>query len=582
MLLPPRTHPEPLKERRSQGHLRAPMSSSDKSSPTSSTFDVPTSYAPSDASDANKMSTSLFINLTQTAGQGYPVTELIKYLIEAIGHDVVTFQRNTQVSYRLVDRVRNICDKINDLIAKLEEEDSWDNYDKFSEAIDPLEDLLFQLTTLSEDEASHYLADATALDNSIISANKWEANRKELREALEKLRTETKFTCLFPDADEDEEKEEIDSAAKHDDNTFYAEVVQHIKDFDIPPTARGAVPGLITEVTTRFESLQTKLHAGEASDGLTVLTIKSAMILHGAMGVAGVANVDQEWKYHLWSEAVWKAAEALLQRMVDLAEDDEDEYTEIDTEYKAFIELLRNTPGVELPESFNSLMKHASKTRRPYLAQALALVALCRSLAKEFDKSEKKTRKNVYSLEDAIEGTLTALQAGVDAVTQINLFNLDDFETHAATSSYVDAKDKVKTAFTDFGLATEWTAKEKTFAAAVKADKDRLTALNQKITARPARDPNATSTLIQVNVKVTDKTKTINNAISLSTDPKTRLRAVLYEVSKSLSAPEATRALSGGAFTQEAADGTATPHGLQKTVSELASGQTCELTLVIP
>jgi hypothetical protein len=86
------------------------------------------------------MSYTLFQSLTHLENQVFPATESIKQLIETIARDVVRFRRNTQISYHLVDRARSTCDAINALIRKVDEEDDWDSYDKFTEAVDLLEE----------------------------------------------------------------------------------------------------------------------------------------------------------------------------------------------------------------------------------------------------------------------------------------------------------------------------------------------------------------------------------------------------------------------------------------------------------
>lgn len=58
-----------------------------------------------------------------------------------MGRDVVSFQRNTQVSYMVVERARDIVKEINGLIAKVENSIAvdWNSFEKFTTAIDPLE-----------------------------------------------------------------------------------------------------------------------------------------------------------------------------------------------------------------------------------------------------------------------------------------------------------------------------------------------------------------------------------------------------------------------------------------------------------
>jgi hypothetical protein len=86
------------------------------------------------------MSYTLFRSLTHLENPVFPATESIRQLIETIARDVVRFRRNTQISYHFVDRARSVCDVINALIQRVDEEDDWDSYDKFTEAIDVLEE----------------------------------------------------------------------------------------------------------------------------------------------------------------------------------------------------------------------------------------------------------------------------------------------------------------------------------------------------------------------------------------------------------------------------------------------------------
>ena len=78
--------------------------------------------------------------LTKPTTDGYPATEVIKFLLEVVGRDVVSFRRNAQVSYMLVDRARDICDAINTHIKKTEAGTDWASFEKFSDAIDPAEE----------------------------------------------------------------------------------------------------------------------------------------------------------------------------------------------------------------------------------------------------------------------------------------------------------------------------------------------------------------------------------------------------------------------------------------------------------
>ncbi len=95
------------------------------------------------------MSYTLYRSLTHIPEPHFPASESIKQLIETIGRDVVRFRRNTQISYNFVDKARISCQKINQLIQVVDDNEDWDSYDKFTEAIDLLEECVQDLPTTS-------------------------------------------------------------------------------------------------------------------------------------------------------------------------------------------------------------------------------------------------------------------------------------------------------------------------------------------------------------------------------------------------------------------------------------------------
>jgi len=81
------------------------------------------------------------LSLTDLGSDGPSATEAVKYLVQAVGRDVVTFRRNTQVSFMVVERAREIVKAINEYIVKVENSTTgdWDSFEKFTVAIEPLE-----------------------------------------------------------------------------------------------------------------------------------------------------------------------------------------------------------------------------------------------------------------------------------------------------------------------------------------------------------------------------------------------------------------------------------------------------------
>jgi hypothetical protein len=82
------------------------------------------------------------LSLTDLGIGGPGATESVKYLVQAVGRDVVSFRRNTHVSYMAVERAREIIKSINEYIAKVEDSETgdWDSFEKFTMAIEPLEE----------------------------------------------------------------------------------------------------------------------------------------------------------------------------------------------------------------------------------------------------------------------------------------------------------------------------------------------------------------------------------------------------------------------------------------------------------
>ncbi len=82
------------------------------------------------------------LSLTDLGSGGSAATEAAQYLVQAVGRDVVSFRRNTQVSYMVVERARDIVKAINEYIAKVESSATgdWDSFEKFTVAIVPLEE----------------------------------------------------------------------------------------------------------------------------------------------------------------------------------------------------------------------------------------------------------------------------------------------------------------------------------------------------------------------------------------------------------------------------------------------------------
>jgi len=75
---------------------------------------------------------------------------------------------------------------------------------------------------------------------------------------------------------------------------------------------------------------------------------------------------------------------------------------------------LQTIPDAPLPLSYTQLMKQVGRIRRPYYAQAVAVISLCRFLARHYEclTNDQRTATNLEPLEECVVDPLeeTTLQ----------------------------------------------------------------------------------------------------------------------------------------------------------------------------
>ncbi|KAH9973427.1 hypothetical protein BGW80DRAFT_1307122 [Lactifluus volemus] len=509
------------------------------------------------------MSYTLFQSLTQLENHVFPATESIKQLIQTIARDVVRFRRNTQISYHFVARATHVCDEINDLIRKVDENDDWDSYDKFTEAIDILEELLLDSTVTIQDEVQRHFGGERDIDGYIASATNWENNREKLRSFLTKLRPNSEiWNLLLLDDDEDAE---IIEAGKHDDASFLLELHQAIKGHSFRKAAEGTVPQLIESVNDRLADLYALAQGEVLENDLTIFTTQTAMLVFGIMDLSMNPSADKNSIHHLKLGPVWVEAHRLLDHFCDITEGAL--HSDITTNMMTSATL-----------SYTQLMKQVGKIRQPYHAQALALISLCRSLARHYEDltKEQRTATNVEPLEDACKKTLAALQLAASSVSMLRSFDMNTPENARVHEEFSAARAKIQDCCSHFGLTSHWDRFERTFQQAVEKDRSRTAQLREILTARPLRSPNDTSNLVRVNVKVRDRDPAgdIIRSFSLDVEPETRLRALRWHISKALDQQESAR--------RGSQDGESLVQcRVHVAIEEITSSRDCELVLVL-
>ncbi|KAI0271229.1 hypothetical protein BGY98DRAFT_201365 [Russula aff. rugulosa BPL654] len=444
---------------------------------------VPPPLSESLFSPTDNVTTISSINLPGSSTEAYPATELVKYLIDAVGRDVMSFRRNAQVSYLLVDRTRDIFHTINAYIQRTESGEDWDSYDKFTNAIDPIEEALFALIAYTEDEKARHLISGTTVEDCVTSTEVWANNREGLWKALDSLESKPELTELFYGLDAASRLEDRKEARRHDDESFFEEVVGDIKDAF---KSQRRLPSTISNVHANLTHLLDKMTEGSIFPWLTVFSMKTALLVQGIVNLSmRLTQTDRATRNHLKSKSVWEAAEQLTTLLNSTLGDDKVSMNQVRHKYDAFVMLLFNTTELPPPKSYLELMKQAARVRRPFNAQALAIIQLCRTLVNKFKEESHHTADNILPLEDACDEALKALQAAAGAVTELKIFDMAKFEDHAARKVINKAKEQIKTCFDTFGLGDAWSEHERLLYVAVEKDKKRMEDLNRVLTTRP-------------------------------------------------------------------------------------------------
>lgn len=297
------------------------------------------------------------------------------------------------------------------------------------------------------------------------------------------------------------------------------------------------------------------------------------MLVQGVLEIILQPGTNPKVLDHLKSKPVWKAVTALTKALTNVDRGLSAVPNDVQKRYDEFLRILQELSGLELklPDSYVKILKEAGRVRRPFQAQAFALVMLCRFLADYFTKIENKssvTIENVNSLEEAFNETFVVLQAAAKAVTQLSIFDMTDFEVNDTVKEFEIAESVIKESFSSFGLSDEWSKKANVRKEAWEKDKSRMDQLN-KVLKKPQ---SSRATVVKVNISIYDKssgTELCNT--SVSEEITTRLLALRWTAASALpDVDDVKRARTTGFFRKLATNEVIE---LQNTIAEIAEGK---------
>ncbi|KAG8755919.1 hypothetical protein FRC11_005660 [Ceratobasidium sp. 423] len=212
----------------------------------------------------------------------FPATEIVHSLLEEIETIVSSSRHCLRVSYKLIERARNLYNEINQRISQVETTSDWDEYDTYTKAIDPLEQILLEAIPAIYDDAVH-LTVPISPEELIKSTEKWLINKHTIYECCRRLGAEPEFQGLA--ASPQDSEAEILAARAEDHRDLFNEVLLEI--LDEAPHCRQ--PNLQVLLKYVIGGLQSAWHAC-AKAPLKVITeewgtiaIKCAMVTRGIL-----------------------------------------------------------------------------------------------------------------------------------------------------------------------------------------------------------------------------------------------------------------------------------------------------------
>ncbi|CCO34157.1 hypothetical protein BN14_08250 [Rhizoctonia solani AG-1 IB] len=126
----------------------------------------------------------------------YPATDSIHNLLKVVGSEVCSFHRNHQVAYRLVEYARDLYDAINARIHLVDNTGSWEDYEIYTQAIDPLEEVLLNFTLVAFNETGLDHLSTNSWEEYVSVTEQWSDNRVAIRNYFQSMKTKPQFQAL--------------------------------------------------------------------------------------------------------------------------------------------------------------------------------------------------------------------------------------------------------------------------------------------------------------------------------------------------------------------------------------------------
>ncbi|KAJ7193731.1 hypothetical protein GGX14DRAFT_14486, partial [Mycena pura] len=451
---------------------------------------------------------SLLNDLIGLKNPTFAVTNVLKLLLELVGHDVCLTKRSHHSLYWALSQARDMCDNINALIAEAEtEDDPWSAFDRYTEMLMWLETFLLKFAPIAQQESRvSRFADKVSLQEDLKFIEEWLSDRAKLGEIFLEL---SKSEYLPGDATV--RSNTIKAIHRRDDLALVMAINLRLQE-----QANIAAPAnkYLSAIVKQFKIIRDMLTGAHdtQSDDVFVYSV------HFAMGIDIFVNTrDHKLAPRLQDVDLWKLAQSGVLLIDQHAKDPTLPPAALKAAWKAFYDALCRDAVAIMPEAYGQLRKLISQTRRPYYAQSIQLVSGCATLAGAF--KQKKTFEMVHSLELALENVKKALEAAA-AIAYDPTQPAPEFKT--AEVAFEDAKNSLKDCFTEYKISSDDFERKMT---------DSRTSDSKSVTQLQARfssHKTAVGQTVELSVTVSGKAFPVPHTRKYTVDPDQTLHAILW------------------------------------------------------
>ncbi|CAE6418045.1 unnamed protein product [Rhizoctonia solani] len=245
----------------------------------------------------------------------YPATEMVHSLLQEIEMAVSTSRHGLRVLYKLVERAQDLYDELNQRILRVEAIGKWEDYEAYTQAIDPLEKVLLEVIPAVYDDRIHLEAPVSS-DDLIESTEKWFIDNRIICECFRRLGTETALQGLASSS-RDIETEILDANAQDHRDLFNKLVFEILE--KAPQCTQPNLQVLLKYVIRGLQKAQ-DIYAKDAlkvvDEEWCIDSIKCAMLTRGILINLAQASTSHSLPNDFGRDGmIWKRVLEMVSRM---------------------------------------------------------------------------------------------------------------------------------------------------------------------------------------------------------------------------------------------------------------------------